>query len=255
MKSSSSELGVSTSPSDTPPTLETLTPDETQMSRTRIDANTFLSKIQPKFENIFKRPTQCNSSFDEAADEIYEFKPDPGYNMLQLNVPEHQRSDPHLHLYPQMSQSAPETFAQSIHQAERMRSLGWEMEYHLEEREGLRNGDWAYNMSGTMNNETGNKQTYTRAGIEGGQVWAPQRSLFAWELTTETPDNSCTSQRGNGAYEVQLDSPLITVDGRGVPHKDDIYRAAIATSVEAPKVFQISRGSATKEVDSSGSTE
>ena len=179
MKSSSSELGVSKSPAATHPTLDPLIPDETQMSRTRIDAKNFLWKIQPEFENIFNRPTQCNSSFEGDASEIYEFNPNPGFNMLQLNVPEHQRSDPHIDLYPQMSQSAPETFAQSIHQAERMQSIGWEMAYHLEEREGLRNGDWAYSMLGTKNNETGNKQTYTRAGIEGGQVWAPQRSLFA----------------------------------------------------------------------------
>jgi hypothetical protein len=221
------------------------------MSRTRREADTFMTKIQPKFEGIFNRPTKCNSAFGGDAGEIYQFNPNPAVNMLELNVPKHQGSHAGLDPYTQLSQRAPiPTFAQSIHQDGQMRSVGWEMAYELEEREGLRNGDWAYSMSGTKNKETGDKQTYTRAGVEGGQFWGPQRSLFAWELTTETPDGSCTSQRGNGAYEVQLDSPLITLDDRGVPHKDDQYRAAIATSVEESEVYQKSRGSATKEVDS-----
>jgi hypothetical protein len=234
------------------PRFDPFTHDQSQMSRTRREADTFMTKIQPKFEGIFNRPTKCNSAFGGGAGEVYQFNPNPAVNMLELNVPEHQGPYAGFHPYTQLSQSAlKSTFVQSIHQAEQTRSDGWTMAYHLEKREGLRNGDWAYIMSGTKHNKgTGDKQTYTRAGVEGGQFWGPQRSLFAWELTTETSDGTFTSQHGNGAYEVQLDSPLITVDDRGVPHKEDRYRGAISTSVEEPKVYQKSTGSATKEVDS-----
>jgi len=257
MQSFSAELGVSPPREEPSLTLDSLTHYQSQMSRTRTDADTFLLNILPKFRKIFERPTHCNSEFEGDAGEIYEFKPDPGFNMLQLNMPEHQGSDPHLDPYTQISQSALiPTFAQSIHQVEKMSNDEWAMTYKVETKEGLKNGDWAYSMSGTKyHKETGNKQTYTRAGIEGGQFWGPQSSFFAWDLTTETPDGYFMTQHGNGAYEVQLDSPSITVDERGVPHKDDKYRAAIATSVGEPEFDQRFTGPATKEVDSSVSTE
>jgi hypothetical protein len=163
MKSSSTELGVSASRADTPPTLDNLTHDHSQMSRTRRDADTFMTETQPQFEGIFNRPTQCNSAFKGDAGEIYEVNPNPAVNMSELNVPEHQRPHAGLDRYTQLSQSALiPTFVQSIHQDGQMRSVGWTLAYHLEAREGLRNGDWAYSMSGTKNNETGDKQTYTR---------------------------------------------------------------------------------------------